>query len=94
MAGEYIPVHIKDRFFQRYLLDLTIETLREIKMLAVKSNRIEKNPDVRKPDTEIVTFSYRGSDIRAVWCRRSRTFITFLPKKHDRVAWCLPRRSR
>lgn len=89
-----IGQHIRDRFFQRYGLELTVEIIRELRTACLKSKIRE--PDPVKPGVEHVTIHWRGADILTVWHGACRTIITFLPPKRrmDRIAWCLPKKKK
>ena len=70
-----ISPHIRDRFFQRYGQELTVDALREIINLA----RVTPG----KPDPVIgrerVSFVWQGHPIVMVWSRPKRYIFTFLP---------------
>lgn len=87
-----IGSHIRERFFQRYGLELTVEILRELKALAFKST--VRGPDNGNCGREVVTVHWRGADIRMVWIQKTSVIITFLPpSRMHRIAWCLPKRK-
>ncbi len=88
-----IGQHIRDRFFQRYMLELTVDIIRELRLLASQSKR--RKPDPSKAGAEHVIVHWRGADIRLVWHQETRAIITFLPaeNRYDRPAWCLPKRK-
>lgn len=87
-----ISPHIKDRFFQRYGVELTVPILRSLMELARAANGI---PDA-VPGRERVTVQWQGSAITIVWSRERRYFFTFLPPADPgmRRASSPPKRKR
>lgn len=87
-----ISPHIKDRFFQRYGIELTVEVLRELVTVAIRVNGVADSV----PGRERVTVLWRGQQVRLVWSRDKRYIFTFLPPLDpaDRIALCLPKRKR
>lgn len=83
--------HLRDRFFQRYGVELTAEILVELVNLAKKS--WTRGPDRAHPDRERVWVYWRGQEVHISWHRPSRTIFTFLPPR-VRTAWSLPKRKR
>lgn len=68
--------HLRDRFFQRYLVELTPEILRELLAAAIST---PGQMDTKDPQREHVRVAWRGEWVRLVWNRRRRFVYTFLP---------------
>ena len=86
--------HVRDRFYQRYGLDLTVEILLELRDLAVKAPAHMRFPNSR-PECEDVVVHWRGADIKMVWAPARRFILTFLPQRAGlRLAAPLPKRRR
>lgn len=68
--------HLRDRFFQRYFVELTPEILRELLAAAIST---PGQQDTQDPQREHVRVAWRGQWVRLVWNRRRRFVYTFLP---------------
>lgn len=88
-----INQHLRDRFFQRYGEELTSPVLQALVVLAMCANP-EPDPAARA-GRERVTIYWSGKQVRVVWNRAKRVFITFLPPRGGaRIAASLPKRRR
>lgn len=87
-----IPAHLRDRFFQRYGAELTVEVLRALLTLALAALPL---PDP-VPGRERVAVLWQGQRITIVWDRARRFFFTFLPPadRAARLAWSVPKRRK
>lgn len=85
-----ISAHLRERLYQRYGIEATVEVIRELRRLAAAT---PGQPDQVYPGRERVTVSYQGQSIRLVWNRQSRMIITFLPAPL-RLAWCAPKKKK
>lgn len=77
-----IPSHLRDRFFQRYGIELSGAMLREIAMRAVIST--VREPDAFIVGRERVWIDLEGKTIGLAWSTKNRYVVTFLPE-HARI---------
>ncbi len=72
-----IPAHLRERFFQRYGMELTEAILVEIGRLAHASPVRER--DAFLPGRERVWVAWRGQWVGLAWSTQNRYVVTFLP---------------
>lgn len=77
-----IGQHLRDRFFQRYGMELDKEKLQTIIRMCWKT---PGRPNAR-PGAEEVSFLQWGHNIRVVWDRNTRFIFTFLPEPGVKLA--------
>lgn len=87
-----IPAHLRDRFYQRYGHELTVEILREIMTLAIAAQPMPDPVEGR----ERAAVAWRGQAVLLVWSRHKRFIFTFLPPadRAARLAWSVPKRKK
>lgn len=87
-----IPAHLRDRFFQRYGAELTVEILRDLIILAVDAPPL---PDP-VPGRERAEVLWDGRQVLLVWDRRRRFLFTFLPPSDPamKLAWTVAKRKK
>lgn len=78
--------HLKERFYQRYGMELTEPALREITEAASRSTNFEL-VDKWNPGREKVWLYWGGQEIRMVWYRARRRVLTFLPGRIKMARW-------
>lgn len=78
-----ITRHLRDRFFQRYGVELNGDIMRQLLALC----RSTKGTPNSRPGAEEVAFIWNGHHVRAVWDRKAHFIYTFLPEPGMRIAW-------
>ena len=71
-----ISPHLRDRFFQRYCMELTLDKMREI----VRACTEAKGKPNSRPGVEEVSFVLWGHTFRVAWVRKQKMILTFLPE--------------
>ncbi len=77
-----IHAHLRERFFQRYGLELTPVMMAEIVYLAIAST--VREPDAFLQGRERVWVNWKGRTIGLSWSKANRYVVTFLPT-HARI---------
>lgn len=82
--------HLRERFFQRYGLELTPCILVELAALAHAAPKNAREPDAFLSGRERVWVNWHGQNVGLVWSTRNRHVVTFLPT-HARLGQKAPK---